>query len=220
MPHVWMMWMDPIFPRQFKPVDSYVEVGFFLPLQCLTSSQKLRRESRSMLLILKCWSFPFAGKSAAVEETERGDKQSQEASMRIHGKSLLDFWIILSILSILEKKNFGFLLVYCVCSSRAIKSMGTINLWGILWPMLLFWPSSLLLNFKSYPHYCQMLLVAKKINAANHLLLTSELQVLPAGTTNKHFLHKAAVCFPWAWNGKCRQTLQTEIVLRTEEWEN
>lgn len=33
-----------------------------------------------------------------------------------------------------------------------------------------------------------MLLAAKKINAANHLPLTGELQVLPTGRTDKHFL--------------------------------
>lgn len=79
--------------------------GFFLPLRYLASSCSWRRERRS-------WSH-FWCRDVAVsfcrqarshrENEKRGEKWSQEFLMRIYGKFLLNFWMMVSILSTLEK---------------------------------------------------------------------------------------------------------------------
>lgn len=119
-----------------------------------------------------------------------------------------------------KKSKFFSLLAYCVCLNRAIKSVGTTVHEAACDPYHFLLPSSPYLNFKSFPHYSQMLLAGKMINAANCLLLTGELQVLSPERTHKHFLYRATVCFHWTWNGKCEQILQTLLKKRNGKMKN
>lgn len=95
-----------------------------------------------MVLMQRFLQFPFVGKSEAVEEMETEENWGQKVSRRICRKFLLNFWMILSVLSTLEKAFFFLLLEYYVCSSRAIKSVGIIICEAACDPCCFFLPSS------------------------------------------------------------------------------
>jgi len=168
----------------------------------------------------RCCSFPLQSSQKPWKKWKVRREEEPECLNENTGEILAEFLDDCMNSEHLGKSNFVLLLVYCTFSSRAIKSVGTMICEAACDPRCFFLPASPQLNFESFPRYCQTLLAAKKINAANHLLLTGELQVLPAERTNKQFRYKATVCFHSAWSGKRGRTLRTETVLRTAKWEN
>lgn len=92
-------------PYFTQPSQTSGFLGGFLPLRCLLSSCSLRRESRGWscfwcrgVAVSLCRQARSHGRNG-----KRGEKQSQKVSKRIHGKFLLNFWMIVSILRTLEK---------------------------------------------------------------------------------------------------------------------
>lgn len=190
---VWTWGMDPIFASQVQTVDSWVFFVSWVPSQL--PQLKKREQKLIVFLMQRCCSFPLQASQKLWKKWKKKREAEPESLKENIWEILAEFLGDCINFEHLGKNTFVFLLVYCICSSRAIKSVGTIVCEAACDPCCFFLPSSPQLNFKSFPHYCQMLLAAKKINAANHLPLTGELQVLPTGRTDKHFLQKATVCF-------------------------
>lgn len=180
-----------------------------MPSQLLWLKRRNRSRSQFWCKVF----FPFVGKSEQKKWKERsGARKSQRGHMLM---IFLDqFW------APQRKAIFFSRLAYCVCSNRAIKSVGILVNEAACDPYHFLLPSSPYLNFKSFPHYSQMLPAGKMINAANCIPLTGELQVLPPERTHKHFLHRATDCFHWTWNGKCGQILQTLLKKRNGKMKN
>lgn len=153
-----------------------------------------------MFLMQRCHSFPLQARQHLWKNCE--ERSGARKSQRLPKKEILSQFLDDCINFVLLGKDY-FLLVYCICSSRVTKNMRII-ICEVACDPGCFFLSFNLANLKNFLHYCQILLAAKKINAANHLLLTGKLQVFPTGRVNKYFLYRVTVCFHWVCTEKCR----------------